>query len=255
VNVYGLLSACWQEAFWNHRLPPSWRGYNNNNAELQRLCCFVYEQQKRSIQVRVYILCCLCDPFLAWRKAGLPADKSPQELDWGFDPLLLWQCIYTAMLTPLTPNPAKIKHSIPQSYRKFTTRFCRRRSSAKCRSSSFYRVCRSAMARSTLEDFLLKEKIGTGSYGAVYRATRKVDRYGGKLQTCCCPASMPVPGACRPQQWPPVRYNTLKHYYLLQEHLCPQRSGPSGHEQKGADLRCHHHQDVLFIKLLRQNQH
>ncbi|WIA21015.1 hypothetical protein OEZ85_005347 [Tetradesmus obliquus] len=32
------------------------------------------------------------------------------------------------------------------------------------------------MARSTLEDFIVKEKIGTGSYGAVYRATRKVDR-------------------------------------------------------------------------------
>jgi hypothetical protein len=45
------------------------------------------------------------------------------------------------------------------------------------------------MARSTLEDFLIKEKVGIGSYGAVYRATRKVDRYGGKAVCSCCPAS------------------------------------------------------------------
>jgi hypothetical protein len=67
------------------------------------------------------------------------------------------------------------------------------------------------MARSTLDDFLIKEKIGTGSYGAVYRATRKVDRYGGKLHTCCCPASVPVPGSCRPQQWPPASDYTLMY--------------------------------------------
>jgi hypothetical protein len=61
-----------------------------------------------------------------------------------------------------------------------------------------------AMARSTLDDFLLKEKIGTGSYGAVYRATRKVDRYGGKLQTCCWPATMQCSGASKLKLWRPA---------------------------------------------------
>lgn len=56
------------------------------------------------------------------------------------------------------------------------------------------------MARSTLEDFVLKEKLGSGSYGAVYRAVRKVDRcernHGAKWNTrsvfCACAAQAAV---------------------------------------------------------------
>lgn len=32
------------------------------------------------------------------------------------------------------------------------------------------------MARSTYEDFVIKERIGSGSYGVVYKVIRKVDR-------------------------------------------------------------------------------
>jgi NIMA (never in mitosis gene a)-related kinase len=32
------------------------------------------------------------------------------------------------------------------------------------------------MARSTLEDFVLKDKLGSGSYGVVYKVIRKIDR-------------------------------------------------------------------------------
>lgn len=32
------------------------------------------------------------------------------------------------------------------------------------------------MARSTYDDFLIKDKIGSGSYGVVYKVIRKVDR-------------------------------------------------------------------------------
>ena len=33
------------------------------------------------------------------------------------------------------------------------------------------------MARSTYDDFVIKEKIGSGSYGVVYKVIRKVDRH------------------------------------------------------------------------------
>ncbi len=32
------------------------------------------------------------------------------------------------------------------------------------------------MARSTLDDFVLQEKLGSGSYGVVWKVVRKVDR-------------------------------------------------------------------------------
>jgi serine/threonine protein kinase len=32
------------------------------------------------------------------------------------------------------------------------------------------------MARSTYEDFIMKEKIGSGSYGVVFKVLRKVDK-------------------------------------------------------------------------------
>lgn len=33
------------------------------------------------------------------------------------------------------------------------------------------------MARSTYDDFVMKEKIGSGSYGVVFKVIRKVDRH------------------------------------------------------------------------------
>lgn len=32
------------------------------------------------------------------------------------------------------------------------------------------------MARSTYEDFIIKEKIGSGSYGVVFKVVRKIDK-------------------------------------------------------------------------------
>lgn len=45
------------------------------------------------------------------------------------------------------------------------------------------------MARSTYDDFLIKDKIGSGSYGVVYKVIRKVDR--------CGDMDLPSPGAIR----------------------------------------------------------
>lgn len=33
------------------------------------------------------------------------------------------------------------------------------------------------MARSTYDDFIIKEKIGSGSYGVVFKVVRKVDKH------------------------------------------------------------------------------
>lgn len=39
-----------------------------------------------------------------------------------------------------------------------------------------------SMARSTLDDFVFKDKLGSGSYGCVHRVIRKVDRYNYLLK-------------------------------------------------------------------------
>lgn len=33
------------------------------------------------------------------------------------------------------------------------------------------------MARSTYDDFIIKEKIGSGSYGVVFKVVRKIDKH------------------------------------------------------------------------------
>lgn len=101
------------------------------------------------------------------------------------------------------------------------------------------------MARSTLEDFIVKEKIGTGSYGAVYRATRKVDRCGGKLHRNCRLASQMRIERVYGFRSRFTRRDAHRAVQLLQEHIRPERSGPSGHEQKGNSSVSHPQRETL----------